>query len=91
MARRIPPHLASIPCGMGVIQCLKHVLVPRVYSRPLGKFLGQAKSSLAEIFFQSQSPAVLHKLLTSGVEAGDSSHGPPVDPGQVPLLLLGLD
>ena len=89
MARRVPPHLASTPGIVWVIQPLKHVLVSGVIGRAFGKFLGQAKSSLAEIFFQPQSPAAFHKLLTSGVEAGNCGHGPPVDPGQVPLLLLG--
>ena len=89
MARRVPPHLASTPGVVGVVQPLEDVPVPRLIRRPPGNFLCQAQSSLAEILLQPQSPAGLAELLAPGVDAGDGSHGALVDPGQVPLVLLG--
>ena len=74
---------------MGVVQPLKDVLVPRGVSCPLSKLLSQAKSSLVQILLQPEPPAVLAELLAPGVEAGDGGHGALVDPGQVPLMLLG--
>ena len=45
-------------------------------------------SSSAEVVFKAKSLAGLAELLAPCVEASDSGHGPPLDPGQVPLLLL---
>ena len=44
---------------------------------------------MVEIFLQPEPLAVLAELLATGVETGDGGHGPLVDPGQVPLVLLG--
>ena len=82
----ISPHLPSTPGVGGVVQALKNVLVSGFFSCALGKFLCESQTSVAEIVFQPQSLAVLHKLLPPGVTASDGSHSPLVDPGQVPLL-----
>ena len=45
-------------------------------------------SSSAEVVFKAKLLAGLAELLAPCVEASDSGHGTPLDPGQVPLLLL---
>ena len=61
----------------------------RVLGRPLGELLRQPEPPGGEVVLQPEPLAVGHELITLSVGAGDSRHGPPVDPGQVPLLLLG--
>ena len=65
-----------------------HPLVSRVLCRPLGKLLGQPEPPDREVVFQPKPLAVGHKLLNLSIVAGNSCYGLPVDPGQVPLLLL---
>ena len=89
MAPRLPPHLAAASGVVGVIQAGKQVPVPGLRSCPLCKVPGQPEPPLAEVVLQPEAAADRHELLASVVTAADGSHGPPVDPGQVSLLLLG--
>ena len=81
-----PSHLSAAP---GVVQPGEKVLVSGLLSGSLGKVPGQPEPSLAEILLQSQAAAGRHEILAPAVTATDGSHSPLVDPGQVPLLLLG--
>ena len=87
-ARGVPPHLTTAPCVMRVVQPCEEVLVSGLVCSSSGKDTRQAESSLAEVVLQAQSMTGRHKLLPSGVAARYSSYSPPVDLGQVPLLLF---
>ena len=88
-ARRLPVELAAPPGHGRVVQRLEQVHVPGVLSSPLGELQGEPEPPGGEVVVQPEPPAVHHKLLAPGVGAGDGRDGPPVDPGQVSLLLLG--
>ena len=87
-AGRLPPDPASAACVGWVFQAQEHVLVARVFRRPLGESLRQPQPPPAQVRLQAQAAADLLELLPHGVDAGDGRHSAPVHPGQLLLLLL---